>query len=80
VFELCDGPTPTDHRITMFLEPAGLDARPVPVDVDVDVRAGDPTRRASRAIPLNNRGPATAGYAPADASGAGRPVSRGAGR
>ena len=61
-------PTPNGHKITMFLEEAGLDYRIVPVDIG----AGEQFRPEFLAISPNNRMPAIVDHAPADG---GAPVS-----
>ena len=61
-------PTPNGHKITMFLEEAGLDYRIVPVDIG----AGEQFRPEFLAISPNNRMPAIVDHAPA---GGGAPVS-----
>jgi GSH-dependent disulfide-bond oxidoreductase len=55
-------PTPNGHKITMFLEEAGLDYRIHPVDIS----AGDQFKPAFLAISPNNRMPAIVDTAPAD--------------
>ncbi len=61
-------PTPNGHKITLFLEEAGLDYRIVPVDIG----AGDQFKPDFLAISPNNRMPAIVDFDPADA---GEPVS-----
>ena len=61
-------PTPNGHKITLFLEEAGLDYRIVPVDI----RKGDQFQPDFLAIAPNNRMPAIVDHAPADG---GEPVS-----
>lgn len=61
-------PTPNGHKITMFLEEAGVDYRIVPVDI----RAGDQFKPEFPAISPNNRMPAIIDYEPQDP---GEPVS-----
>lgn len=61
-------PTPNGHKITMFLEEAGLEYRIVPVDI----RAGDQFKPEFLAIAPNNRMPAIVDHAPAEG---GAPVS-----
>lgn len=61
-------PTPNGHKITMFLEEAGVDYRIVPVDI----RAGDQFKPDFLAISPNNRMPAITDYEPQDL---GEPVS-----
>jgi GSH-dependent disulfide-bond oxidoreductase len=55
-------PTPNGHKITMFLEEAGLDYRIQPVDIG----AGDQFKPAFLAFSPNNRMPAIIDHAPAD--------------
>ena len=61
-------PTPNGHKITMFLEEAGLDYRILPVDIS----AGDQFKPDFLAIAPNNRMPAIVDHAPEDG---GEPVS-----
>ncbi|MGE5442366.1 MAG: glutathione S-transferase N-terminal domain-containing protein [Bacteroidota bacterium] len=61
-------PTPNGHKITMFLEEAGLDYRIIPVDIG----AGEQFKPEFLAISPNNRMPAIVDQAPADG---GVPVS-----
>lgn len=61
-------PTPNGHKITMFLEEAGLEYRILPVDI----RAGDQFKPEFLAIAPNNRMPAIVDHAPAEG---GEPVS-----
>ena len=61
-------PTPNGHKITMFLEEAGLDYAIHPVDIS----AGDQFKRDFLAISPNNRMPAIVDKAPADL---GEPIS-----
>lgn len=61
-------PTPNGHKITMFLEEAGLDYRIVPVDIG----AGEQFRPEFLAISPNNRMPAIVDHTPADG---GEPIS-----
>jgi GST-like protein len=61
-------PTPNGHKITLFLEEAGLDYRIVPVDIG----RGEQFRPEFLAISPNNRMPAIVDHAPADG---GEPVS-----
>jgi GST-like protein len=61
-------PTPNGHKITMFLEEAGLDYRIRPVDIG----AGEQFEPEFLAISPNNRMPAIVDQAPADG---GEPVS-----
>lgn len=58
-------PTPNGHKITIFLEEAGLDYRIVPVDI----ATGDQFKPDFLAISPNNRIPAIVDQAPADDSG-----------
>jgi GST-like protein len=62
MIELCYWPTPNGHKITMFLEEAGLEYRLTPVDIG----AGDQFRPEFLAIAPNNRIPAIVDHAPAD--------------
>src|SRR5258708_15938904 len=62
------GPTPNGHKITMFLEEAGLDYTSHPVDIS----AGDQFKPDFLAISPNNRMPAIIDTAPA---GGGEPIS-----
>jgi GSH-dependent disulfide-bond oxidoreductase len=55
-------PTPNGHKITMFLEEAGLDYRIVPVNIG----AGDQFKPEFLAFSPNNRMPAIIDQAPAD--------------
>lgn len=55
-------PTPNGHKITIFLEEAGLDYRLVPVNIG----AGDQFRPEFLVIAPNNRMPAIVDHAPAD--------------
>ncbi|MFG1265695.1 MULTISPECIES: glutathione binding-like protein [Xanthobacter] len=55
-------PTPNGHKITMFLEEAGIDYNIVPVDIS----AGDQFKLDFLAIAPNNRMPAIVDHAPAD--------------
>ena len=61
-------PTPNGHKITLFLEEAGLDYRIVPVDI----RRGDQFQPDFLAIAPNNRMPAIVDHEPADG---GEPIS-----
>ncbi|PWC43056.1 glutathione binding-like protein [Azospirillum sp. TSO22-1] len=61
-------PTPNGHKITMFLEEAGLEYRIFPVDIT----KGEQFRPEFLAIAPNNRMPAIVDHAPADG---GAPVS-----
>jgi GSH-dependent disulfide-bond oxidoreductase len=66
--ELYYWPTPNGHKITMFLEEAGLEYRLAPVDI----AAGDQFKPGFLAIAPNNRIPAIVDNAPADG---GAPIS-----
>lgn len=55
-------PTPNGHKITLFLEEAGLDYRICPVDIS----AGDQFKPAFLAFSPNNRMPAIVDTQPAD--------------
>ncbi len=55
-------PTPNGHKITLFLEEAGLDYRIHPVDIG----KGDQFQPGFLAIAPNNRMPAIVDHAPAD--------------
>lgn len=55
-------PTPNGHKITMFLEEAGLDYRIVPVDIG----AGDQFKPDFLAFSPNNRMPAIVDHNPSD--------------
>jgi GST-like protein len=55
-------PTPNGHKITLFLEEAGIDYRIVPVDIG----SGEQFRPEFLAISPNNRMPAIVDRAPAD--------------
>jgi GST-like protein len=61
-------PTPNGHKITIFLEEAGLDYRILPVDIG----KGEQFRPEFLAISPNNRMPAIVDHAPADG---GAPIS-----
>ena len=61
-------PTPNGHKITMFLEEAGVEYRISPVDI----RAGDQFKPDFLAIAPNNRMPAIIDYEPQDL---GEPIS-----
>jgi GST-like protein len=63
-------PTPNGHKITMFLEEAGVDYTIHPVDIDIS--AGDQFKRDFLAISPNNRMPAIIDTAAADR---GEPIS-----
>ncbi len=58
-------PTPNGHKITLFLEEAGLDYRIVPVDIS----AGDQFKPEFLAISPNNRMPAIVDHEPGDGQG-----------
>ena len=62
-------PTPNGHKITMFLEEAGLEYRIIPVDIS----AGDQFKPEFLAISPNNRMPAIVDRQPGD-GGAALPV------
>lgn len=68
MIELYYWPTPNGHKITMFLEEAGLDYRISPVDIGV----GDQFKPEFLAIGPNNRMPVIVDDAP---EGGGEPVS-----
>ncbi len=55
-------PTPNGHKVTMFLEEAGLEYRILPVDIS----AGDQFKPDFLEISPNNRMPAIVDHAPAD--------------
>jgi GST-like protein len=61
-------PTPNGHKITLFLEEAGLDYRILPVNIGI----GDQFKPDFLAIAPNNRMPAIVDHAPA---GGGEPIS-----
>ncbi len=61
-------PTPNGHKVTIFLEEAGLDYKIIPVDIS----AGDQFKPDFLAIAPNNRMPAIVDHAPADG---GAPIS-----
>lgn len=61
-------PTPNGHKVTIFLEEAGLDYTITPVDIS----AGDQFKPGFLQISPNNRMPAIVDHAPADG---GAPVS-----
>lgn len=61
-------PTPNGHKITLFLEEAGLDYKIIPVDIS----AGDQFKPDFLAIAPNNRMPAIVDHAPTDG---GAPIS-----
>ena len=58
-------PTPNGHKITIFLEEAGIDYRIMPVDIS----AGEQFKPEFLAISPNNRMPAIVDDAPADGGG-----------
>ncbi|BAL23209.1 glutathione binding-like protein [Azoarcus sp. KH32C] len=62
MIELYYWPTPNGHKITMFLEEAGLEYRIRPVDIG----AGDQFKPEFLAISPNNRMPAIVDTSPAD--------------
>lgn len=62
MIELYYWPTPNGHKITMFLEEAGLDYRIHPIDIS----AGDQLKPEFLAFSPNNRMPAIVDTAPAD--------------
>src|SRR5271156_942683 len=68
MIELYYWPTPNGHKITMFLEEAGLDYTIFPVDIS----AGDQFKSAFLAFSPNNRMPAIIDAEPADG---GEPVT-----
>lgn len=68
MIELYYWPTPNGHKITIFLEEAGLDYRIVPVNIG----AGDQFKPDFLKIAPNNRMPAIIDSAPADG---GEPIS-----
>ena len=55
-------PTPNGHKVTLFLEEAGLDYRIIPVDIS----AGDQFKPGFLAISPNNRMPAIIDHSPTD--------------
>lgn len=59
-------PTPNGHKITMFLEEAGIDYTIIPVDIS----AGDQFKPDFLAIAPNNRMPAIVDHAPTDGGAA----------
>ncbi len=59
-------PTPNGHKITMFLEEAGIDYTIIPVDIS----AGDLFKPDFLAIAPNNRMPAIVDHAPTDGGAA----------
>lgn len=59
-------PTPNGHKITMFLEEAGVDYTIIPVDIS----AGDQFKPDFLAIAPNNRMPAIVDHAPTDGGAA----------
>jgi GST-like protein len=66
MIELYYWPTPNGHKVTMFLEEAGLDYRIHPVDIS----AGDQFKPDFLAISPNNRMPAIVDAEPGDGGGA----------
>ncbi|GAA5192900.1 glutathione S-transferase N-terminal domain-containing protein [Ferrimonas gelatinilytica] len=58
-------PTPNGHKITIFLEEAGLEYRIIPVNIGT----GDQFKPEFLAIAPNNRMPAIVDHAPADSGG-----------
>jgi len=68
MIELYYWPTPNGHKITLFLEEAGLDYRIHPIDIS----AGDQFKPEFLAFSPNNRMPAIIDTAPADG---GEPIS-----
>ncbi|MGD9582297.1 MAG: glutathione S-transferase N-terminal domain-containing protein [Lysobacterales bacterium] len=68
MIELYYWPTPNGHKITLFLEEAGIDYRIQPIDIG----AGDQFKPEFLAFSPNNRMPAIIDRAPADG---GEPVS-----
>lgn len=68
MIELFYWPTPNGHKITLFLEEAGLDYRITPVNIG----AGDQFKPDFLKIAPNNRMPAIIDHAPADG---GAPIS-----
>jgi len=58
-------PTPNGHKVTLFLEEAGLDYAIKPVDIG----AGDQFKPEFLAISPNNKMPAIVDHAPADGAG-----------
>jgi GST-like protein len=68
MIELYYWPTPNGHKITLFLEEAGLEYRIHPVDIS----AGDQFKPEFLAFSPNNRMPAIIDTAPADA---GEPIT-----
>ena len=67
MIDLCYWPTPNGHKITLFLEEAGLRYRIFPIDIS----AGDQFQPPFLAFSPNNRMPAIIDNEPADA---GEPV------
>jgi len=68
MIDLSYWPTPNGHKITMFLEEAGLPYRVVPVNIG----AGEQFKPEFLAISPNNRMPAIVDHTP---SGGGEPIS-----
>jgi len=66
MIELFYWPTPNGHKITLFLEEAGLDYRITPVNIG----AGDQFKPDFLKIAPNNRMPAIIDHAPADGGAA----------
>lgn len=66
MIELCYWPTPNGHKLTMFLEEAGIDYTIKPVDIT----QGDQFKPAFLAFSPNNRMPAIIDRAPADGGAA----------
>lgn len=62
MFDLYYWPTPNGHKITIFLEEAGLDYQIVPVNIS----AGDQFKPGFLAFSPNNRMPAIIDYQPID--------------
>jgi len=65
VIDLYYWPTPNGHKITLFLEEAGLEYRIIPVDIG----KGDQFRPDFLRISPNNKMPAIIDHAPADGGG-----------
>ncbi len=68
MIDLYHWPTPNGHKITIFLEEAGVEYRIIPVNIG----KGEQFRPEFLAISPNNRMPAIVDHAPADG---GKPVS-----
>jgi len=62
MIDLYYAPTPNGHKITLFLEEAGIEYRPIRVDIS----KGDQFRPAFLAISPNNKIPAIVDHHPAD--------------